>query len=153
MPKECWLPSTDNSNYFVSHPNPIERYQAINKLHESYLASVSIPISLEGSNPNGKVTLMDVHFQSTKSIVTVLDHFLPSALEQNSEVWIIAGLGTHIEAGHQKRGNLKTGGVLFNAVKKYLIDNEGSIGIEWRIGKEAVGAKYANGSFVVRKTK
>ncbi|KAL3773516.1 hypothetical protein ACHAWO_000512 [Cyclotella atomus] len=153
MPKECWLPSTDNSNYFHSHPDPIERYQAINKQHESYLASVTIPTSLEGSNPTGKVTLMDVHFQSTKSIITVLDQFLPSALDQNSEVWIIAGLGTHIEAGHQKRGNLKTGGVLLNAVKKYLIDNEDDMGVEWKIGKEAIGAKYANGSFVVRKTR
>lgn len=151
MPRECWLPSTDNSNYFVSHPNPIERYVAINRQHESYLAGVNIPTSLEGSADGGKVTLIDVHFQSAKSVITVLDQFLPTALNQNKEVWIIAGLGTHIEAGHQKRGNAKTGGVLFNAVKNYLMSNEGKMGVEWRLGKEAPGAKYANGSFLVRK--
>ena len=151
MPKECWLPSTDNSNYFVSHPNPIKRFNAINDQHKPYLASVTIPTSLEGSTPGGKVTLMDVHFQSAKSVITVLDRFLPPALEHSEEVWIIAGLGTHIEAGHQKRGNAKTGGVLFNAVKKYLAEHEQEMGVEWRIGKEAAGAMYANGSFLVRK--
>jgi hypothetical protein len=83
----------------------------------------------------------------------VLNRFLPPALNQNEEVWIISGMGTHVEAGHQKRGNSQTGGVLFNAVKKYLIDKEATLGIEWRFGKEAVGAKYANGSFLVRKKK
>ena len=51
MPNECWLPSTDNSNYFVSHPNPIERYCAINKRHEQHLQNVTIPTSMEGSSP------------------------------------------------------------------------------------------------------
>ena len=151
MPKECWLPSTDNSNYFVSHPNPIKRYNAINDQHKPYLASVTIPTSLQGSTPGGTVALMDVHFQSAKSIITVLDRFLPLALDHSEEVWIISGLGTHIEAGHQKRGNAKTGGVLFNAVKKYLVEHEHEMGVEWRVGKEAAGAKYANGSFLVRK--
>jgi hypothetical protein len=153
MPKECWLPSTDNSNYFVSHPDPIERFKAINQQHESHFASISIPTSLDGSNPEGNVALLDVHFQSSKSIITVLNRFLPPALNQNEEVWIISGMGTHVEAGHQKRGNSQTGGVLFNSVKKYLMDKEATLGIEWRFGKEAVGAKYANGSFLVRKKK
>eukprot|EP00956_Cyclotella_meneghiniana_P044482 scaffold320162_cov96-Cyclotella_meneghiniana.AAC.1 len=151
MPKECWLPSTDNSNYFISHPNPIERYEAINKQHESYLSNVSIPTSLEGSTPGGKVMLIDVHFQSAKSITAVLDRYLFPALNQCEEVWIIAGMGSHIEAGHQKRGNSKTGGVLFNAVKAYLTLQQEEQGIEWWYGKEAAGTKYANGSFLVRK--
>jgi hypothetical protein len=33
------------------------------------------------------------------------------------------------------------------------MDKEATLGIEWRFGKEAVGAKYANGSFLVRKKK
>lgn len=144
MPKECWLPSTDNSSYFVSHTNPINRFAAVNEQHKSHLSSVVIPTSLESSTPNGKVTLIDVHFQSAKSVVKVLDQYLPPALEQHEEVWIIAGLGTHVEAGHQKRG-----GVLFNAVKKYLLDNQKEMNLDWRYGKDAPGAKYSNGSFVV----
>lgn len=151
MPKECWLPSTDNSNYFISHPNPIERYEAINKQHESHLSHVTIPTSLEGSTPGGKVTLIDVHFQSATSITTVLDRFLLPALKQYEEVWVIAGMGGHIEAGHQKRGNSKSGGVLFNAVKAYLTVQQEEECIEWWYGKEAAGAKHTNGSFLVRK--
>ncbi|KAL7487661.1 hypothetical protein ACHAW6_013235 [Cyclotella cf. meneghiniana] len=151
MPKECWLPSTDNANYFVTHPDPIARFTAINERHATHLANIVIPTTLQGSTPGGKVTLIDVHFQSAKSVITVLNRFLPPALEESEEVWIIAGLGTHVEVGHQKRGNFKTGGVLFNAVKKYLFDNEEKMGIEWRYGKDGVGAKHANGSFLVSK--
>jgi len=131
--------------------DPIARFTTINERHATHLANIVIPTTLEGSTPGGKVTLIDVHFQSAKSVVAVLNRFLPPALEESEEVWIIAGLGTHVEVGHQKRGNFKTGGVLFNSVKNYLFDNEEEMGIEWRYGKDGVGAKHANGSFLVSK--
>lgn len=166
IPKEVWLPDTANADCFHLYPDPIQRFIAVNDHHKTYLASVSIPkcfdatssnFSSINSNRGGKngenVTLLDVHFQSAKTVYPVLYRFLPQALKDNDEVWIITGSGSHIEAGHQRRGD-KSGGVLFNAVKNFLLENEENMGMEYRVGKDTSGGKNAHsaGAFLVRKT-
>lgn len=161
IPKEVWLPSTANSECFHLYPNPIERFKAVNNHHKPYLASVTIPLSFDGgvsAPPNGrdkskhvsKVALLDVHFQSAKTITPVLNRFLVPALKKNEEVWIVTGSGHHVAVGHQRR---ESGGVLFNAVKRYLEENEEEMELEFRVGKDTSGGKNksSGGAFLVRR--
>eukprot|EP00581_Thalassiosira_minuscula_P001537 CAMPEP_0183736164 /NCGR_PEP_ID=MMETSP0737-20130205/48635_1 /TAXON_ID=385413 /ORGANISM="Thalassiosira miniscula, Strain CCMP1093" /LENGTH=555 /DNA_ID=CAMNT_0025970101 /DNA_START=144 /DNA_END=1811 /DNA_ORIENTATION=+ len=157
IPKEVWLPSTANSDCFHLYPNPIERFNAVNQHHKSYLASVSIPKCFEDAAPNpnkakiaGKVALLDVHFQSGKTITPVLNRFLTPALKKNDEVWVVTGSGNHVAVGHQRR---EGGGVLFNAVLRYLEEREAEMTLEFRIGKDTSGGKNksSGGAFLVRK--
>lgn len=154
IPKEVWLPDTANSAYFHI-PNPIDRFNAVNDYHKAHLSTVKIPLCFESSNgtvtsKGGKVALLDVHFQSAKTITTVLNHFLPKALSANSEVWLVTGSGQHVGVGHQRR---EGGGVLFNAVKRYLEEYEHEMRFEFRIGKDTSGGKnkVSGGAFLVRK--
>mmetsp|Transcript_9512 Transcript_9512/g.20627 ORF Transcript_9512/g.20627 Transcript_9512/m.20627 type:complete len:577 (-) Transcript_9512:99-1829(-) len=162
IPKEVWLPTTANSDCFHLFPNPIERFNAVNQHHKSYLASVTIPKCFEDSggstptnrdksrNTGGRVALLDVHFQSGKTITPVLNRFLNPALKRNDEVWVVTGSGHHVMVGHQRR---EGGGVLFNAVKRYLEDREAEMALEFRIGKDTSGGKNksSGGAFLVRK--
>jgi hypothetical protein len=162
IPKEVWLPTTANADCFHLYPNPIERFKAVNNHHKSYLASVAIPLSFDNYNINGintgsspnikdKVAVLDVHFQSAKTIAPVLNRFLAPALKKNDEVWIITGSGHHVAVGHQRR---EGGGVLFNAVKRYLEEHEDELALEFRIGKDTSGGKNksSGGALLVRKT-
>jgi len=65
-------------------------------------------------------------------------------------VWIITGSGHHVAVGHQRR---EGGGVLFNAVKRYLEDHEEEMEWEFRIGKDCSGGKNktSGGALLVRK--
>ena len=66
----------------------------------------------------GGVGVVDLHFQSTRTAVTVLESVLPSALRANNEVWVITGTGHHTDkASHQKSA---VGGVLHSAVSDFL---------------------------------
>jgi hypothetical protein len=136
------------------YPNPVERFNAVNDFHKSHLSSIKIPLCFDNhasTNLTGKVALLDVHFQSAKTITTVLNRFLPEALAANSEVWIVTGSGQHVGVGHQRR---ESGGVLSNAVKRYLEDHESEFGLEFRIGKDLSGGKnkVSGGAFLVRKS-
>jgi len=168
IPKEVWLPSTANSDCFHLFPNPIERFKAVNAHHKSYLESVTIPVCFDTNNnknnnnsgysqnnnkfknKDGKVALLDVHFQSAKTITPVLNRFLFAALKKNEEVWIVTGSGNHVAIGHQRR---EGGGVLFNAVKRYLEEHEEDHVLEFRVGKDTSGGKNksSGGAFLVRR--
>ena len=167
IPKEVYLPDTKNSNYFRDYPDPIQRFNAVNDYHKSYLSNVKIPLcfddddddtdgfpsSVRSRSSGGKVSLLDVHFQSKTTIRTVLDHFLVSSLRQNEEVWIITGSGHHVAKGHQKR---ESGGVLFNSVKEYLeeLSELHDRNVEFRVGKDVSGggrnSSVSGGAFLVR---
>lgn len=155
IPKEVWLPDTANSDYFHMYPNPIERFNAVNAYHKPHLSTVKIPFCFDNHATNnskgGKVALLDVHFQSAKTVTPVLNRFLPKAIAVNNEVWIVTGSGQHVGVGHQRR---ESGGVLFNAVKKYLEEHEDELGLEFRIGKDTSGGKnkVSGGAFLVRKS-
>ena len=149
IPKEVWLPDIANSACFHIS-DPIERFNQVNKFHQAHLSTVKIPSSFDCNSTNNsrddRVTLLDVHFQSAKTIKPVLDYFLPRALSTNSEVWIVTGSGQHVGVGHQRR---KDGGILFNAVKHYLEEQHG---LEFRVGKDMSGGrnKISGGAFLVR---
>ena len=153
IPKEVWLPDTANSAYFHI-TNPIERFNAVNDYHKAHLSTVKIPLCFESSSTMnsrvGKVALLDVHFQSAKTVTPVLNRFLPKTLSANNEAWIVTGSGQHVGVGHQRR---EGGGVLFNAVKRYLEEHEDEMGLEFRIGKDTSGGKnkVSGGAFLVRK--
>jgi hypothetical protein len=153
IPKEVWLPDTSNAGYFHI-ADPIERFNAVNDCHKAHLSTVNIPLCFDSNgkmnSSGGKVALLDVHFQSAKTITPVLNRFLPNALSSNNEVWIVTGSGQHVAVGHQRR---EVGGVLFNAVKRYLEEHEGEMGLEFRIGKDTSGGKNKvnGGAFLVRK--
>merc|ERR1711862_989450 len=128
----------------------------------SYLSSVTIPLSFEKlesakqrrrrseSFTGGKVGLLDVHFQSAKTIAPVLNHFLLPRIGKDDEMWIVTGSGSHVQSGHQKR---ESGGVLFNAVQRWLEEQEEKRVLEFRIGKDTSGGKnkISGGAFLVRK--
>lgn len=144
----------------------MQRFIAVNNHHKSYLASVTIPKSCEDSTTDSSdksscysssrgVTLLDVHFQSAKTVVPVLDRFLPSALADNDEVWIITGSGHHVAVGHQRREDkTASGGVLYNAVRRYLEEREednNAVGWKFFLGKDTSGGKNttSGGAFLV----
>ncbi|KAL7461651.1 hypothetical protein ACHAXS_002060 [Conticribra weissflogii] len=155
IPKEVWLPDTANADYFHLYPDPIQRFIAVNGHHKSYLSTVTIPKSFDQDSANsrdsnnGSVALLDVHFQSAKTVSAILNEFLPPALTKNDEVWIITGSGHHVAVGHQRR---ETGGILFNAVKRYLEQQEEEMMLDFRIGKDARGGNSSSfGAFLVRR--
>lgn len=156
IPKEVWLPDTANADYFHLYPDPIQRFIAVNGHHKSYLSSVTIPKSFDRdandvNSTCGSVALLDVHFQSAKTVSPVLNEFLPPALNENDEVWIVTGSGHHVAVGHQRR---ETGGILFNAVKRYLEQQEEEKILDFRIGKDARGGNSSSGgAFLVRRNK
>ena len=156
IPKEVWLPSTANSDCFHLYSNPMERFQAVNNHHKSYLASVTIPHCFDNTDNHckgGKVTLIDCHFQSAKTIAPVLDRFLSVAVKKHDELWVVTGSGHHVAAGHQRR---ESGGVLFNAVMRYLEEREAlDKTFAFKVGKDTSGGrnKSSGGAFVVRKTR
>jgi len=160
MPTELWLPDTSHSNYFHLYPDPIDRFVAVNRHHTTVLKYRNIPLTLSRINNNDTttdynataVTLLDVHFQSLNTVAIVLDQFLPPALSSHAEVWIVTGSGHHVGGGgsgsqgghnHQRR---EEGGVLFQAVRRYLIEWD----MAFWIGKDGVG--NFGGSFLVRGT-
>eukprot|EP00586_Coscinodiscus_wailesii_P022930 CAMPEP_0172501112 /NCGR_PEP_ID=MMETSP1066-20121228/146171_1 /TAXON_ID=671091 /ORGANISM="Coscinodiscus wailesii, Strain CCMP2513" /LENGTH=442 /DNA_ID=CAMNT_0013275717 /DNA_START=146 /DNA_END=1471 /DNA_ORIENTATION=+ len=114
MPPQVWLPATDRSDYFYSYPDPIARFLAVNDHHRSTLQARAIPVTFPSRHTTargeaaeeekgGRVTLLDVHFQSATTVPIVLDEFLLKALEDYDEVWIVTGSGRHVATGHQRR--------------------------------------------------
>ena len=64
--------------------------------------------------------VMDLHFQSTQTFGTVLEHLLPEYLERYKDqgVWIITGTGHHVGSSTHQKG----GGVLERAVIQWLME-------------------------------
>jgi len=131
MPPELWLPDTSKSDYFYLYPDPVARFIAVNEHHRQVLESRTIPTTLASPSDPPRVTLLDVHFQSARTVSEVLDEFLPKALDSHDEVWIVTGSGRHVAVGHQKK---EKDGLLFNAVRRYL-DYLGRA-IDYRLGRD-----------------
>ncbi|KAF4663376.1 hypothetical protein FOL47_005765, partial [Perkinsus chesapeaki] len=82
--------------------DPIERFKYVN-------ADRPLPTGQDGD------IVIDLHFQSLKSVEQALDFALNFALWRHPclSVWVVTGVGTHVPEGHQRKG-----GVLFEAVKE-----------------------------------
>ena len=84
--------------------------------------------------------MLDLHYQSLSSFHLILDEYLDQSLrkEVKGGVWILTGTGHHVTEGHQKKG-----GVLFDAVREYLVER----GHCFDIGKDKGGM---GGAYFVR---
>ena len=68
--------------------------------------------------------VIDLHFQSTKSVEVVLAQIFPQCIRYLSadsgikgNIWLITGAGRHVPAGHQSKG-----GILYDAVLSAVVD-------------------------------
>jgi len=104
IPKAIWQAADlrDASAFDIS--DPLERFFAVNA-HNSGTQSAA---------------LLDLHFQSTATFQSVLDEVLPDRLRMFPHgVWVVTGTGHHAPSkSHQRHAD---GGVLFDAVREYLV--------------------------------
>ena len=139
IPQELWTSSVNRDSSVFHIADPIERYNAVNNpQNRAKQAAAGLPY------------VMDLHYQSVKTVPVVLASLLPqkleeSKLQQERGVWIVTGSGHHVNIqSHQKRN-----GVLESAVLKWLQDE----GYEFFRGKDRNGhggAIYVTGIEIVR---
>ena len=99
IPQDLWNPH-ENRDASVFHiPDPIERYNKVS-------AGVK------------RRDVVDLHFQSTKTFVTVLSTILPRKLAELDQVWIVTGTGHHVGSKTHQKG----GGALERAVTTWLTE-------------------------------
>ena len=95
--------------------NPLERFAFVNSRAKPAPSIID----------NEGCFVLDLHFQSTKSVMTVLDQIFPQCIKYLSSdfgttgnnIWLITGSGNSVPKGHQVRG-----GVLYDAVLREGID-------------------------------
>jgi len=117
MPQELWVPVRDARVFEVR--DPIERYYCVAARQRS-------------------AEVVDLHFQSSRTVGTVLDKVLEATIAAHGRAWIVTGSGHHAPTNsHQKKN-----GVLFDHVQKYLETS----GFDFSIAKDSRGHA---GSFLV----
>ena len=100
LPEELWVDNEERNASAFHIRDPLERFEAVNAASRAANA-------------------IDLHYQSTATVLTVLDDVLWPRLQEHGTVWVITGTGHHVaKGGHQKRG-----AALFNAVQEYLVEN------------------------------
>lgn len=95
--------------------NPLERFAFVNTRAKAAPSIVD----------NEGCFVLDLHFQSTKSVMTVLDQIFPQCIKylsadfgtNGNNIWLITGSGSSVPKGHQARG-----GVLYDTVVREVID-------------------------------
>ena len=116
IPDSVWRTYPDNiAVEAFSIQNPIERFAFVN----SKAKPAPSIIDDEGC------FVLDLHFQSTKSVEVVLSQIFPQCIKylaadfgtKGNNIWLITGAGSSVPAGHQARG-----GVLFDAVLRGVVD-------------------------------
>ncbi|KAF4697618.1 hypothetical protein FOZ60_004517 [Perkinsus olseni] len=106
IPDGVWRNHEDGAaDAAFSIQDPVERFKYVN-------ADRPLPLGQEGD------IVIDLHFQSLKSVEEALDFALDFALWRHPclSVWVVTGVGTHVPEGHQRKG-----GVLFEAVKESIL--------------------------------
>lgn len=100
IPLELWHAHENRDASAFHITDPMERYHAV-------------------AETVRRADIVDLHFQSLKTVDVVLANVLPSKLSTMSEVWIVTGTGHHVVKGsHQKKG-----ATLEQAVLEWLLDN------------------------------
>jgi hypothetical protein len=119
IPQALWVADTQRNPALFNIADPLVRYKEVNKF-----------CAIAG--------VVDLHFQSTKTVSVVLDSELPKELSgKEGKAWVITGTGHHVsKKTHQKAG------ALFPAVEQYL---QGE-GYTYAIG---VDPKGKSGAFLV----
>lgn len=117
MPQDLWVPVRDAGVFAVR--DPLERYSRV-------------------AAKQRKAHVIDLHFQSSRTVGQVLNAVLDPTLAAHGHAWVVTGTGHHAPtASHQKRN-----GVLFACVQDYLEAR----GYDVALAKDARG--YA-GAFLV----
>lgn len=95
--------------------NPIERFAFVNSRAKPAPSIVD----------NEGCFVLDLHFQSTRTVEPVLDQIFPQCLRylsadfgtRGNNIWLITGTGSSVPRGHQIRG-----GILYDHVLKAVVD-------------------------------
>lgn len=116
IPESVWRTYPENiAAEAFAIENPIERFAFVN----SKAKPAPSIIDDEGC------FVLDLHFQSTKTVETVLAQIIPQCLRylwadfgtKGNNIWLITGSGGSVPKGHQSRG-----GVLYDAVLRGIVD-------------------------------
>ena len=98
IPQDVWSQNPhhyQNASSCFQILDPIERFKEVTR---------------RGSS---REDVMDMHFQSTKTVPIVLSTILPKKLQSHSEVWVVTGTGHHVPgATHQRSGGVLEGSVV-----------------------------------------
>jgi len=106
IPVDVWSP---NPHHYRSAAecfhieDPLERYEEVTRRSHTRRSDV-----------------MDLHFQSSKTVPIVLSKVLPKKLQTFSEVWLVTGTGHHVPGQSHQKG----GGVLETVVCSWLNQTE-----------------------------
>ena len=148
MPQELWLASVSRIDaptaFAIS--DPIARFMAVNEPHIKRAASGhALPRTVPLKDPReygsasaaaaakGPVGVIDLHFQSVKTMAAVLDAVLYETLRTHGETWLVTGTGHHTDRNSHQRS--AAGGVLHAAAVEYVAAR----GLAWHTGKDAQG--------------
>ena len=147
IPVALWLPDVSRTAADTAFriAEPLARFEEVNRPYAVRMASSGpLPLSLPASGASGGAAagaaIVDLHYQSVRTVRTVLDRVLPARLERHPEVWLVTGTGHHVAHGSHQR--TEEGGVLRGAVEAYLLD----AGHTYYVGKDHAGQ---SGAFLV----
>jgi hypothetical protein len=95
--------------------NPLERFAFVNSQAKAAPSIVD----------NEGCFVLDLHFQSTKTVFKVLEQIFPQCIKylsadfgtNGNNIWLITGSGNSVPRGHQVRG-----GVLYDTVLREVVD-------------------------------
>ena len=152
IPSELWVGESALRSDAFHIADPFERYKEVNRAYARDAGRMWVPLtfgtsaggrSSGRSNEEAGAGVVDLHYQSVRTVAGVLDRILPVALDAHAEVWVITGTGHHTnQQSHQRH---RSGGVLNGAVEEYL---EGK-GCTFHKAKDHAG--YSGAFLVLRK--
>ena len=138
IPDSVWRTYPENiATEAFSIENPLERFAFVNSRAKPAPSIVD----------NEGCFVLDLHFQSTKTVMTVLNQIFPQCVRylaadfgtSGNNIWLVTGSGSSVPKGHQARG-----GILYDTVLREVIDFASKHdGLEVSEGVAPNGAKGA----------
>jgi hypothetical protein len=137
IPRGLYLTWDDSlAGHAFNIKDPIERFGFVNDQH----GNVDHPEDC---------FVLDLHFQSCKSVLVVLDQIIPqcidyleSPLGENKQIWLVTGAGNHVpKDSHQQKG-----GVLYDTVLDTVLAKAKGFSIA-----EGLDANGCRGAVRIRK--
>lgn len=123
IPADLWVEERDPQAFQI--PDPLERFRYV-----------------EQHSAGKRSDVLDLHYQSTRTAVVVLEALLPERLKQHGSVWVATGTGHHVvQQSHQRKG-----GLLLQVVQQWLREQ----GYSFKLGVDGSGH---SGAVLVTATK